>query len=172
MCRKILLSGLAALLLFSVSSPAQNAPDSSSLSPGLQRKIEAVAADPALRGATVSLCVETADGRRLVDYESRRLLVPSSNLKLITTGAALKRLGKDYRFQTRLCCDGTVRDSVLKGDVFIIGGADPTLGSVDAIAIPEDELFGQWRQSLLKAGIREIDAIVQALGVHIEIVKD
>lgn len=173
MCRKIVLSGLAAFLLFSATAFSQNAPADSSARPlSLRQKIEAIAADPALRGATVSLCVETADGRRLVDYESHRLLVPSSNLKLITTGAALKRLGKDYRFQTRLCCDGTVRDSVLKGDVFIIGGADPTLGSVDAIAIPEDELFGQWRQSLLKAGIREIDGRIIADGSYLDGMKE
>lgn len=59
-------------------------------------------------------------------YNSQELLIPASNMKIISTAASLTFLGPDYRFLTRLGLNGTVRDQVLHGDVVLIGGGDPT----------------------------------------------
>lgn len=138
----------------------------------LQQEIENILADPALKGASVGLCVETPEGERLVDIGAGRLLIPSSNLKLITTGAALHHFGSDFRFKTRLACSGSVRDSTLTGNVYILGGADPTLGSTDAIATRAEVLFASWAEALKKAGIRRIEGEIIADGSYFDGMKE
>ncbi|MCR4565283.1 MAG: D-alanyl-D-alanine carboxypeptidase/D-alanyl-D-alanine-endopeptidase [Bacteroidales bacterium] len=154
------------IVLFCLCAPALRA------STPYQQEIEAILTDSALQGASVGICAETLDGVRLVDIDSDRLMVPSSNLKLITTGAALHYLGKDYQFKTRLAYSGTVKDSTLTGNLYIIGGADPTLGSVDVIAAKEEALFGDWGEALLKAGIRRIRGEIIGDGSYLDGMKE
>ncbi len=154
------------IVLFCLCAPALRANNP------YQQEIEAILTDPALQGASIGICAETLDGKRLVDIGSDRLMVPSSNLKLITTGAALHQLGKDYQFKTRLAYSGAIKDSTLTGNVYIIGGADPTLGSVDAIAVKEDDLFGSWAKALLKAGIRHIRGEVIGDVSYLDVMKE
>src|SRR3954469_24360423 len=47
-------------------------------------------------------------------------LIPASNLKIVTTSAALDRLGPDFKFRTVLARRGD--------DLILIGDGDPTLG--------------------------------------------
>jgi len=55
-------------------------------------------------------------------------MVPASTAKLITAAAALKTLGPDWRFTTTLAADGRPGgDGVLDGDLYVVGGGDPTL---------------------------------------------
>ncbi|MDD3875709.1 MAG: D-alanyl-D-alanine carboxypeptidase/D-alanyl-D-alanine-endopeptidase [Bacteroidales bacterium] len=56
-------------------------------------------------------------------------LMPASTLKLLTTAAALEILGPNTRFRTRLAYDGSITGKTLTGNIYIIGGGDPTLGS-------------------------------------------
>ena len=96
------------------------------------------------------------NGDTLVAYNHRQKMVPASNTKLITTGTALHLLGADYRFHTAVAYSGAVEDSTLVGDVYIIGGGDPTLGAPSDCAIPTDKVFAQWHKVLTDAGIREV----------------
>ncbi len=57
--------------------------------------------------------------------ERRRL---ASNTKLFTTAAALHRLGSSGRIETTVGSSGRVVNRRLKGDLFLIGGGDPSLG--------------------------------------------
>jgi len=67
-------------------------------------------------GAT--LYERRADGRR----------VPASVEKLFTTSTALLRFGSGGSLATRVLTDGTLGpDGVLHGDVYLVGGGDPTL---------------------------------------------
>lgn len=97
------------------------------------------------------------NGDTLVAFNQGQKMVPASNTKLITTGSALTLLGADYRFHTAIAYDGEVKDSTLVGDVYIIGGGDPTLGSKDENAEPADRLFGRWQKILADAGIYRIE---------------
>ena len=69
--------------------------------------------------------------RREILYETRKdhLFVPASNQKLITTAAALKYLGPDYRYPTRLFTTGKIEGDTLYGDLYIKGYGDPKLVS-------------------------------------------
>ena len=55
----------------------------------------------------------------------KQLMRPASNMKVLTTAAALYFLGEDYEFKTVLAHDGEIEDSVLFGNLYFIGGFDP-----------------------------------------------
>ena len=110
-----------------------------------------------LKGAVVGVMVQDAAGHVLASREPGRRMVPASNLKLVTTGTALHALGPDFRFQTGIGYTGTVEDGTLHGDVYIIGGGDPTLGVTDTVAVKPDALFWRWKSMLKDAGISRID---------------
>ncbi len=69
-------------------------------------------------------------GDILFEYNRNKNLLPASNLKLITTAAALKILGPDYRFRTDFSIDGHIdsRLNLLKGNLYISGTGDPSTG--------------------------------------------
>ncbi len=129
---------------------------------GVQEKVEEICSRPPLATAAVGVFAVTMDGDTLVSVNSRMKLVPASNVKLITTGLALNTLGADYRFETRLGYSGEVSDGVLHGDLYIIGGGDPTTASKADCAEPVSAVFGSWRRILSEAGITEIEGRVIA----------
>lgn len=55
------------------------------------------------------------------------LLKPASIMKMMTTGLALERFGPDHRFSTHVLRDGSLSDGVLRGNLYLQGGGDPTL---------------------------------------------
>jgi D-alanyl-D-alanine carboxypeptidase/D-alanyl-D-alanine-endopeptidase (penicillin-binding protein 4) len=65
----------------------------------------------------------------LLAWRAEALMNPASTLKLVTTYAALDRLGPDFRWQTRVYRDGTLRDGVLHGHLYLQGDGDPKLVS-------------------------------------------
>lgn len=65
----------------------------------------------------------------LLAKNSNVLFTPASNMKMITSAMALKRVGPDYRFYTRLYTNGYIDGDTLKGDVYIKGFGDPWLVS-------------------------------------------
>ncbi|MCQ2145294.1 MAG: D-alanyl-D-alanine carboxypeptidase/D-alanyl-D-alanine-endopeptidase [Bacteroidales bacterium] len=110
----------------------------------------------------------TESGEVLADINSEQMLVPASNMKVITTGTALNRLGGDYRWETGIGYSGTVSDGVLHGDLYIIGGADPTLGSPVSFAYPIEETFSKWTEFIRDAGIQKIEGSIIGDGRYIE----
>ena len=124
----------------------------------LQQKVDRAAAREPLAGAVVGVMVQDMEGNVLAERESGRRMVPASNMKLITTGAALHALGPDFRFKTEIGYTGTVdEEGTLHGDVYIVGGGDPTIGVKDTIAVTPDALFWRWKGFLKDAGISRID---------------
>ncbi|MCM1176997.1 MAG: D-alanyl-D-alanine carboxypeptidase [Clostridium sp.] len=112
------------------------------------------------KGASVGILAVSADGDTLLSRNCSRLLVPASNMKAITTGLALHSLGSSFRYGTRIGYSGHISDGRLNGDLYIIGGGDPTLFSPNSIAKPRDMVFQEWCQMLAEAGIREIDGYI------------
>ena len=89
-------------------------------------------------------------------------MLTASTMKTITTGVALELLGPDFRFETSLAYDGYIRDSILFGNLYIVGGGDPTLGSTDTVATHLDTLFSTWCNAVKGVGIKKIDGFVVA----------
>ena len=61
----------------------------------------------------------------LYKKNEKLLLTPASNMKILTTAAALFYLGHDYQFQTSVCYTGNILNRILYGDLYLIGGGDP-----------------------------------------------
>jgi len=80
-------------------------------------------------------------------FNAGQAMNPASTMKLLTTLAALERLGPDYRWRTEAYLDGPLRNGVLYGDLILRGGGDPFLSW--------DRLAGLLRQ-LRARGLREV----------------
>ena len=123
----------------------------------MQAAVEAVAGDATFGQAYVGICVTDGSGKVLAQVNADRMMMPASNMKLLTTGTALHVLGSDFAFETALAYDGVIEDGILRGNIHILGGGDPTLGSKDSIAVPLEKTFAAWTKMLKDAGIRKIE---------------
>ena len=150
MRRFLALAGLLACLFPAAAQPAGEKASA------LRRYMEQCAYREPLKGALLGVSVKDAQGRTVVEYNADRRLMPASNLKLVTTGTALHAFGPEYRFQTQLGYSGTVKDGTLEGDLYILGGGDPTIGAKDSLAYKPEALFWKWKTLLRQAGIERI----------------
>lgn len=75
----------------------------------------------------------------LVSHNADAALNPASVMKLVTSFAALDRLGPGYAWTTRVWAEGPVVDGVLDGDLVIQGRGDPTL-SLERLWLLQREL--------------------------------
>ncbi|MDQ3674661.1 MAG: D-alanyl-D-alanine carboxypeptidase/D-alanyl-D-alanine-endopeptidase [Gemmatimonadota bacterium] len=73
------------------------------------------------------LVVNPRTGDTLYSRNAGKLFMPASNQKIITTAVALALLGPDYTYRTTFATTGEVRDSLLDGDLIVIGRGDPTV---------------------------------------------
>lgn len=107
--------------------------------------------------ANTSICLNISDsqsGDVLFETDPQLSLIPASILKVITTATALEVFGPDYRFSTTLSYSGIIRNDTLFGDLQIIGGGDPTLGSA---YFPEQKNFQEeWIGAIVSTGIKTI----------------
>ena len=92
-------------------------------------------------------------GEVLASRNDDRLVLPASNMKIVTLAAAATRLGWDYRFTTRIYASGPLEGHVLRGDLVVVGGADPTIGRGDE---PLATLRA-WARQLHAQGLRRVD---------------
>lgn len=122
-----------------------------------QKYLERMAGKGPLKGTLLGVTVRSADGKTVAAFNQDVRLVPASNAKLVTTGCALHAFGADYRFETGLGYVGSIEDGTLKGDLYIIGGGDPTTGTGDGIGLAPDALFWKWKTILRNNGIERIE---------------
>ena len=134
----------------------------------LDRVVSDFAAASAFRHATVGVSVRSiGSGRELADRNAELSLIPASTQKLLTTAAAMDILGADYRFRTRLVAGGDINAGTLSGDLYIIGGGDPTLGSSYMEGVPDLEaVLDGWVAAVRKRGIRRITGAIVGDGSY------
>ena len=125
-----------------------------------------------LASASVGILAISGDGDTLVCINPGKLLLPASNMKLVTTGLALHVLGADFMYETELRHSGTISDGVLDGNLYVRGGGDPTLASDDSIALPADKLFAQWAKILSDNGINRIDGHIIGDDRHFSVMPE
>ncbi|MEQ9694360.1 D-alanyl-D-alanine carboxypeptidase/D-alanyl-D-alanine-endopeptidase [Shimia sp. SDUM112013] len=80
-----------------------------------------------LRGDVGFAVADAKTGRVLEGQQAQSGLPPASVTKALTAMYALDVLGADHRFETTLVTTGTVQNGVLRGDLVLVGGGDPTL---------------------------------------------
>ena len=113
----------------STQAQAQNAnhADHERLRTALAPALAALMADSAFKGANVGVAIARAgDSAELFSHDGDRSLVPASNVKIISTAAALSTLSPDFQFATDVF--GTLRsDGRIDGNLTFKGYGDPYL---------------------------------------------
>jgi D-alanyl-D-alanine carboxypeptidase/D-alanyl-D-alanine-endopeptidase (penicillin-binding protein 4) len=123
-----------------------------------EKSSETFLADSSLTHASVSLCVADAKtGEIILDYNSGISLTPASVMKIITSAAALEILGPGYTFKTTVSYTGSLnkRSGTLKGNIIILGGGDPALGS-GYFSDHYKGFLDSWVTEIKKLGIKKI----------------
>jgi len=120
----------------------------------LRDGIDAILADSIFVPARASVRVVSLDTRQILyDRDSRLLLRPASNMKLLTACTALEVLGPHYRFTTEVLQDTSMSAGVLDGNLYFRGLGDPILRTSDL-----DTLV----QQIKAAGVRVVRGNVVA----------
>jgi serine-type D-Ala-D-Ala carboxypeptidase/endopeptidase (penicillin-binding protein 4) len=136
--------------------PKPNARAERALASDLNRIFNAPVMEQGLWGVEVK-SLDT--GRVLYALNARKLMMPASNMKIVTLAAAAEALGWDYRFKTTLETDAEIQEGALKGNLIVRGGGDPTINSRENRA---RALFDQWAAALKAAGITRIEGNIVA----------
>lgn len=89
---------------------------------------------------------DLTENKSLYSKNEKLLLRPASLMKILTTSAALLFL-EDYNFNTSLYYDGEIEDSICNGNLYLVGGCDPSfsLNNLDSLI-----------REIKKIGIKEI----------------
>lgn len=107
--------------------------------------------------------IELGSGKVVDSYREEVALVPASVLKVVTGATALEVLGADSVLETKVFYDGVIsKEGILKGDIYIQGGGDPTLGS-DGISIDREAFLKTWINEVKRIGIKSIDGNIIVL---------
>lgn len=110
---------------------------------------------PALARALVGVRIESLrTGELLFARNNDKLVVPASNMKLLTMSVAAERLGWSHRFETTLEAAGSIANGTLTGDLIVTGSGDPSITSPDG---GHPALFLEWAAALKQAGIHRVD---------------
>ncbi len=123
--------GLIAALAVALDpvSAALADPTSSAPATTLEELLAPVAKDKLFTVAKLGLqVVNLRTGEEVFARNADTALIPASTMKIVTSAAALKRLGPNYRFTTDIYIDGEVDGSgKLQGNLYVRGHGDPTL---------------------------------------------
>ena len=132
-------------------TPKPPPPWSSEDRTGARRTLAGIFASDIVR-ASSGIAIVAADGSVLFQHRATVPSTPASTLKLVVGSSALDRLGPTHRFTTRLVATATPDpDGTLRGDVYLVGGGDPTLTSDD---------LARGVGALWRSGIRRIDGFL------------
>ncbi len=118
---------------FSVSIPADLASEISSIP---------------INKANYSIHIQSVNSQTpIASWNTHVKRSPASVIKLLTTYSALLKLGFDYRWETKFYYTGSLKNGILKGDLYVKASGDSTLGTEHI-----DDISAQVRA----AGIRKI----------------
>ena len=123
----------------------------------LAAELDSAFSGPEFDRATWGVVVQSLDnGEVIYRRNAERLVMPASNMKLLTSSAALVRLGADYRYRTTVLARGARRGDTLAGDLVVEGRGDPAFslhasGGTDVLAS-----LRPWADSLRTHGIRAV----------------
>jgi D-alanyl-D-alanine carboxypeptidase/D-alanyl-D-alanine-endopeptidase (penicillin-binding protein 4) len=98
----------------------------------LREQLESILHDKVLAHTRVGVIAEQlSDEDVLFSRNADQRFNPASNTKILTTAAAIARLGGDWRYPTALYGPAPDVDGVVTGDVVLRGSSDPSLGAGD-----------------------------------------
>jgi D-alanyl-D-alanine carboxypeptidase/D-alanyl-D-alanine-endopeptidase (penicillin-binding protein 4) len=122
----------------------------------LARRINGIINESLRQKVRFSIHIVKADsGNTIYEHNARELMIPASNMKIITSAAALKYLGPDYQYTTRVGLEGDT--------LVVIGSGDPLFGDEKTDAKygrKKGWLFKDIAQLLKRNNIKSIQDII------------
>jgi D-alanyl-D-alanine carboxypeptidase/D-alanyl-D-alanine-endopeptidase (penicillin-binding protein 4) len=104
----------------------------------IQARLDSLTKDRMFNSTQLGLMVyDLTDDSTLYRFNARQTMRPASTMKLLTSISALDHLGARYEFRTSLYYTGSVKDSVLTGELYCVGGMDPLFDTSDMKAFSE-----------------------------------
>jgi D-alanyl-D-alanine carboxypeptidase/D-alanyl-D-alanine-endopeptidase (penicillin-binding protein 4) len=165
----ILLAGLLALGACAPKTPPTVTPPPPAAAAAAARPVSAKAlpaeldrifAAPAFDRMQWAVMVQSlASGEVLYQRNPAKLMMPASNMKVLTLAATAERLGWEFTWNTRLLAAGAMEQGILNGDLVVVGSGDPTINSRGGSAL---QVFERWADLLAASGIRRIEGRVLA----------
>lgn len=129
----------------------------------LRQLIDSLTSQPQFRGGFWGvLIVNPRTGDTIYSKNAGKLFMPASNMKIITSAAALTLLGPDFTYKTTFAIDGPVQDSLLDGDLIVIGRGDPTIS--DNMRGVATTVMDTLADSIRAHGIRQITGRLARVG--------
>lgn len=108
--------------------------------------------DRLLQNTQLGLLVYDLTAHQVVYQKNeRQRMRPASVMKLVTSITALDMLGGDYQYHTGICYRGHLEGDTLVGDLYFVGGFDPT--------ITRDDLK-MMADTISRYGIHRIDGML------------
>ena len=122
----------------------------------LTEQIDSIVSRPLLQKVHFSVHIVKADSAATVyGHNEKESMIPASNMKIITTAAALKYLGPDYVYKTKVgLCDNAL---------VVIGSGDPLLGDKVTDAKYGREygwIFKDVAEALKRSSVKTINNII------------
>ncbi|MCQ2067774.1 MAG: D-alanyl-D-alanine carboxypeptidase/D-alanyl-D-alanine-endopeptidase [Bacteroidaceae bacterium] len=121
----------------------------------LTESIDQIIYEELPEGTDIALMVyDLTNDTTIYAYREKIMCRPASVQKVITSVTALSSLGAGYKFNTRLRTQGSIgKDSVLNGNLYLVGGLDPALNERELRSMVSD---------LKKAGVNKINGTLYA----------
>lgn len=135
----------------------------------LRSDVDALLGDGLLRRAAVAveiirLGAAAGDDAALYRRNARVPLIPASNLKLVTTAAALRKMGPTFKFRTSLL--------VGDADLALVGAGDPSFGDAEflrEVGWDVTTVYESWADELTRRKITRVRDVVVDDGVFDEV---
>ncbi len=125
-----------------------------------QQLLDSIQNDSEIRTGIVAASIRsTQTGEYKIQFNARKSVNSASTLKLVSTASALSVLGPNYRYQTYIEYDGTIADSVLRGNIYIRGTGDPSLGA-SRVGFDFQQVVNLFAQKIKEYGIRKIEGAI------------
>jgi D-alanyl-D-alanine carboxypeptidase/D-alanyl-D-alanine-endopeptidase (penicillin-binding protein 4) len=123
----------------------------------IQTKVAQCLKRPGIRSTDWGIeVVDPSTGRVLLSVNPEKPFLPASVLKVVTTAAAVEKLGADFRFRTTVYTNGTLKDDgVLDGDLILFGRGDPNLADPEGGLLAQPALE-ELADQLAAAGIKKV----------------
>ena len=158
MARQVWLVRCSCVLILSVCAGCashatpRTAPDPSVVQ--LRQDLSAIFNAPIMSHAQWAVDIRSIDrDQPLFSMNAGKLMMPASNMKILTLAGAAEVLGWDARLTTTLEAVGPVRDGGLEGDLLIRGAGDPTINARNGRGVT---VFAEWANALRASGITSI----------------
>ncbi len=105
----------------------------------LAQKLDSLLGSEILESSEYGISVfDLTEGKSVYKYQDEKLFRPASVEKVITTIAAIDKLGENYTFITQLCYTGEIKNGILNGNLYVVGGFDPEFMESDMDKIVDE----------------------------------